>query len=260
MKRRKRKPLSKTHIIIMITALVLVLAALAGWLLYRRQKNIVMTSGDLVITNRDFSYFLWARVHEKYGENAEQTSSLNLSLTLDVQMYDEDTTWEEFLKKETIDIIQEQMAMVLAAEAEGFQLPEEDQKNYEEELKSLRQIAEDMKYDSFKDYLVATFGKGATVRSFEKHLYDVYLADAYVDVLFDRTIPTQEQVEEFYEIHRSDYEEGDYDTARQHLHQDEFYNAIGKAKAEHPFKVLEENIVITHPKGAEVQIEEHTDH
>lgn len=257
---KKRKKWSKKKKIIVLTVLIVVLALLTGFLIYRgwekRQKNIVMICGDLKLTNTDFAYFFWTEVNSRYNREAGQAGP-DTTLTLDVQMYDEDTTWEEFLIADIVPRVQEQMSLYMAAQAEGFQMPAEAQAQCDSILEDFRQLAEEMQYKDLTAYLIDTFGPNASEKSFKQYLYYTYTADAYAEELFNRTVPTDEQAVQYYETWRSMYQEGDFETAKQDLHQEEYYNAIAKAKAQYPIEVKPEHIVLTLPHGAHLQTEEH---
>ena len=257
---RNRKKWSKKRKRIVLIALITVLVLLTGFLVYRglvnRQKNIVMTCGDLKLTNTDFAYFFWTEVNSRYNQESGQAGP-DTTLTLDVQMYDENTTWEEFLIADIVPRVQEQMSLYMAAQAEGFQMPAEAQAQCDSILEDFRQLAEEMQYKDLTAYLIDTFGPDSSEKSFKKYLQYTCMADAYAEELFNRTAPTDEQAAQYYDTWRSMYQEGDLETAKQDLHQEEYYNAIAKAKAQYPIAVKQENIVITLPHGAHLQTEEH---
>ena len=258
MKKKRITKKQKTLIWIALGLVVLVLAGLLicnGW--KNKQSNKVMTIGDTVIDNTMFSYFFWTEVNYRYAEGSDQPGP-DMQLTLDVQMYDDTTTWEEYLIAEIVPMVEYEMAMVKAAEAEGFTMPEEIRQQCDSVLENFRQNSEDMKYGSLNDYLVDTYGKGANEKSFKQYLYYDFLAVSYNDALFSKTEPTEEQVQEYYETWRSNYEEGDYEAAAADLHKEEYYNAVAAVQAEYPVDVQEENIVIEKPHGAHLQTgEEH---
>ena len=257
---RNRKKWSKKKKTIVWTALIVVLALLTGSLIYlgwnNRQKNIVMTCGDLKLTNTDFAYFFWSEVNSRYNTEAGQVGPDSM-LTLDVQMYDENTTWEEFLLADIVPRVQEQMSLYMAAQAEGFKMPADMQEQCDNMLEDFRKLAEEMQYKNLTAYLIDTFGPNASEKTFKQYLHYTYTSEAYAEELFNRTVPTEEQITEYYETWRSMYQEGDLETAKQDLHQDEYYNAIAEAKADYPIAVKQENIVLTLPHGAHLQTEEH---
>ena len=258
---KKKKRLTKKQKNIIWISLAAVILLLAGLLVFsgirKKQNDKVMTAGDTVIDNTMFSYFFWSEVNSRYAEGSEQVGP-NFDLTLDVQMYDDTTTWEEYLIGDITPGVQEQIALYKAAQAEGFSMPAEYQQQYDETLENFRLIASDMKYEDLDAYLVDTFGPNASEKTFQQYLQYAFTADAYANELFQRTEPTQEQVLEYYEMWQAQYEDGDPGTAGSDLHKDEFYNSIERAKAENPVEVYEENIVIAKPHGAHVQTgEEH---
>jgi len=258
---KKRKKLTKKQKTMIWIALAVVIFLLAGLLIFsgisKKQKNKVMAAGDTAIDNTMFSYFFWTEVNYRYAEGSGQVGP-NFDLTLDVQMYDESTTWEEYLIGEIVPMVEYEMAMVKAAEAEGFEMPREIQTQCDGVLENFRQNSQDMQYDSLNDYLADTYGEGADEKSFARYLYYDFMAVAYNDELYQRTEPTGEQVLDYYERWRPNYEEGDLAAGREDLHREEYYNAVEKVQAEHPIEIWEENIVIAKPHGAHVQTgEEH---
>ena len=257
--RKKRKKLTNKQKTVIWVALGLIVLVLIGMLVFssveKKKNSIVMSSGDLKLDNNMFAYFFWSEIHERYDREGGQAGP-DLSLTLDVQMYDETTTWKEFLIADIVPRVQEQMSLYVAAQAEGFKMPAEYQAQYDETVENFRQIALDMKYENLNAYLVDTFGPNASEKTFKQYLQYTFTADAYANELFQRTEPTQEQVLEYYEMWQAQYEDGNLETAESDLHKDEFYNSIERAKTENPIEVYEENIVITSPHGAHMQTEE----
>ena len=212
----------------------------------------VMTCGEFSVTNTDFAYYYWTEVHYYYdlAESGEfKQFGVDMTQPLDAQMYDETTTWQDHMTQNTIEMVKETMALVFAAQEEGFAMPESYETSIDEIMSNFSSMAaaEDKKMD---DYLQSLYGKGASEETFRTYLGYTYLASAYADELYSRiTPPTQEQVEQYHKQNLEYYGEDGLEKARKDLQKDEYNNAIARCKAQYPFSVNQEQICITAPEG-----------
>ena len=209
-----------------------------------------MEAEDFKLSNTEFSYYYWSEYFyfvEVYGEYVSDT--LDTSLPLDEQMYDEENTWQDYMIDQTITAVEETMALVFAAEQAGFTLPQDYRDAYDEVIVNFTDAAMAQEYKNVDAYLKASYGKGASMESFESYLYDTHIASAYADALYEKSIPSEDEVQAYFDAHAADYEEAGLDGARQDLHSERYNNAFREAVEPYTFTANRDNIRITAPEG-----------
>lgn len=209
----------------------------------------VMKADGYKLSNTEFSYYYWseyfyfAEVYGQYQENLDTTKPL------DEQMYDDTTTWQDYMVEQTITAVEETMALVFAAEEAGFQLPQDYQDAYDDVMVNFIDAAMAQGYKNVDAYLQASYGKGADRESFEAYLFNTHLASAYADKLYEDSVPTEEEAQDYFQENASLYEEGGLDAAMQDLHSERYNNAFREATADCSFTIDRDNIRITAPQG-----------
>ena len=221
-------------------ALFLALLVLSGC-----KGRTVMKSEDFKLSNTDLAYHYWTEVNS--GKEALQ-DLVDLSVSLDAQMYDETRTWQDYLTDHVLEMVEETMSLVFAAQEEGFELPTEYEDLLDDVIVNFTDAAMGLGYKNVSAYLKDIYGRGAEEESFREYLYNVHLASAYADELSYRSEPTEEQVLAYMDRHPV-YGEDDMEQARQDLHSENYNNAVLTIINSYPFTVDRDNIRITAPKG-----------
>lgn len=207
----------------------------------------VMKYEDFKLTNTDFSYYYWSEFfyYKSVYENYEQ--NVDFEKPLDEQMYDEDTTWQEFMKDRTITMVEETMSLVFAAQDAGHEMSQEYADELDDVIVNFTDAAMGQEYKNVEAYLKDSYGNGAKEDTFRQYLYCTHLASSYADVLYEQSAPTEEEVQAVME-REPDYE-GGAEQAAKDLHSENYNNAILEVINAYDFTVNEENIRITAPKG-----------
>ncbi len=166
----------------------------------------VVRCGDLTLDNTQLAYFYWSEYFYfagAYGDYLEGV--VDFSKPLSQQAYSESQSWQDYLLEETLATIQETLAMVFAAQAADFTLPEDMQQELETVVENFRTAATEGGYEDLDGYLRASYGAGAEEASFRTYLTWSYLASAYADRLFETIAPTEEEILDYYEGHAGEY-------------------------------------------------------
>ncbi len=177
-------------------------------------SNVVLTCGDYRLTNTELAYYYWSEYF--YFTNVYKnylTGMLDTSKPLDEQMYDEDTTWQDYILGQALVTVKDTLSMVFEAKKENFAMPDDYEQSYEKVLSDFSSYAVKLgftKKDGSADidaYLQDSYGEGASLASFKSYLYDSYLASAYSDSLYNAITPTDEQIETYFDAHADEYAE-----------------------------------------------------
>lgn len=225
-----------------VTALLLMMLLL----LTGCKGKTVMKSEDFKLSNAEFAYYYWTEINS--GKDALQ-ESVDLSKPLDEQMYDETRTWQDYLTDHVLEQVKETMALVFAAQDDGFELPKDYEESLDDVIVNFTDAAMGGGYKNLSAYLKEIYGKGAKEDSFRQYLYYTHMAAAYADTLYARSEPTEEEALAYMEKNPGAYADSGIEQALQNLHSEDYNNAIMTAINGCTFTTHRENIRITAPKG-----------
>ncbi len=123
------------------------------------------------------------------------------------QMYSETLTWEDYFEQETMNGIVRGKAMKAEAEAAGFTYDtKEDYKLFEQNIKELASQAG----LSTKDYVRQAYGDYATLGRLENIVKESIWVNAYYTQLSEEMAPTDEEIQEYYEVDKNSFDSVDY--------------------------------------------------
>ena len=202
-----------------IAGLVAVLGVLAAGIWYltgalsaggeptaRQMNKVILTSDNYSLTNTEFSYYYWSEYFyfiNTYGSYLSGT--LDTTKPLDEQIYDGETNWQDYMVDQALNTVANTMALVQAAESEGFALDEEFTASMQSVLENFETYAVSggfTKADGQADlgaYLQDSYGPGASMDSFQTYLHNSYLSAAYSDYLYQKPVFSDEQIEAYYD-------------------------------------------------------------
>ena len=175
--------------------------------------------GDRTYTAAEYSFF-YSSVFNTYAEQSSQLSqSYGYTLfdyTKDPALQtttDEDgntITYDELFKKNAIKNIETSNYYLEKCEAENIQLSHEHEEEIAELMSQLKTTAESNNV-SVSRYITLAYGKGLSVKSFEKLLKEQYLVAQYVENIEAECYDTlsDEELEAAYAADPSDYESVD---------------------------------------------------
>ena len=210
-KEMDQKTMRRMAILITSALLALLLGTIAIFTFRKeptatQMERVVVSCNDFALTNTELGYYFWSEYFYFIGVQGE-----NLPATLDVQkpladqMYDEETTWEDFVLARAVETIESTMAMVFQAEQAEFTLPEAYAQSLEQVLLDFEASALAVGQTDVEAHLMDSYGEGATQESFEEYMYDSYLAAAYSDELYYAPTFTVEEQEAYYDAHGGNY-------------------------------------------------------
>ena len=191
---KKVKAYSISFIAIMLAVVIVTAAVLAVTWVNRTgildKKTIALTVDEHQINSVELAYYLGDSInynynqwYSQYGDNTAlflQFMGLDVSQPMDEQNYDDDTTWAQYFLEEAVERAKNDYALIDAAKAEGFTMSEEEDNEWRTSVQDLEFTALlSYGYSNFEDFLVANYGFGSTVESYEEYCYNSALATAY---------------------------------------------------------------------------------
>lgn len=163
------------------------------------EKNtIAATVGDHEISNAELSYYYMDALNNfnsTYGDYA-YLYGIDTSTALDQQIIDEETgeTWADSFIEQAISSAQAVYALVDAAKAEGFTLPEEQQQQLELTTGNLDAYASIYGYENADAFIKAQYGSGTSKQSYLDYYERNLIASAYQTAHQDALTYTDDQI------------------------------------------------------------------
>lgn len=159
------------------------------------QDKVVATIGDATLTNSQLRAIYWIHIHT-YG----QYYQYDPMKPLNEQVYDEATgkTWQQFILEGILDIWHEYQAIALAAEAAGFQMPEDAQKMLAEMKDTVTKEATQNGFASLDELMRKRLGAGATFEDYYNYFATYYKANLYYKDFAENVSVTPEEIDAFY--------------------------------------------------------------
>lgn len=156
-----------------------------------------------------------SRVEYDYYYNTAMSNYLNgqgawlyyvgIDLTGDLsqQMYSEDMSFKDFFDEMAVDLISQNKALVKEARAAGFAF--DTSENYKEYMKALKEyVAEEG--TTMKAYIRAVYGTYATESRVKPFVEEMMYANAYYDSVVGAMTFTQDEIQQYYEENKNDYD------------------------------------------------------
>lgn len=164
------------------------------------KKTVAATVGEHQISNAELSYYYIDYVNN-YANNYGSYLSLfgiDSATALDQQMYDEENgvTWADNFISEAASSAQSVYALVDAAEAEGFTLPQEQLDQVGIMESNLDAYATIYGYSDADAFLKAQYGNGASKEGYMAYYQRNLLASAYQTNHQDSLTYTNDQIRE----------------------------------------------------------------
>lgn len=164
----------------------------------REKKTTAVTVGSHEISNAELSYYYVDAINNfrnNYGSYAF-LYGLDTSLPLNEQFIDEEqtTTWADNFITSAVNSAQSTYAMVDAAAAEGYNLPDDQEAQISTLGSTLDTYATLSGMNSADDYVKAMYGKGASKESYLNYYRNNMLASAYYNAHQDSLSFTDEEI------------------------------------------------------------------
>ena len=137
-----------------------------------------------------------------YGDSVNMFASmmgLNVNQPLDQQVYNEEdgSTWADYFYEVALEQAKSDIALCNMAEAEGFELPEEEKANLEASMNQVHAYMTMAGYADLDDFYRTTYGNGADVDSYWEYALNSALAAAYYNAYADALTYENDEIRAF---------------------------------------------------------------
>lgn len=143
----------------------------------------------------------------QYGYMYYYYMGIDFSGDLSKMMYTEDLTWKDFFDEMTVDNIARNKALEREAKAAGFTYDTTDE--YAKYTESLEKYASEQG-TTVKQYIKELYGVYATEARVKPFIEQVMYVSAYYDTVVDKLVPSRDEVQQYYEENKDDYDSVDY--------------------------------------------------
>ena len=155
------------------------------------KMTVAATVGDEKLNAVEFSYYFndaimeqYSSWNESYGDYTTmymQMYGLDLTQSLDAQVYDEETgkTWADYFVDMALANAQSDHALYEAAMKAGYELSEDEQASLDSMESNISLYASLYGYSSGNSYLRASYGNGASVKTYAEYTRKATIASSY---------------------------------------------------------------------------------
>lgn len=216
MQRRKEEELRqqrKARYSAIIGAVILLLiVGVLGWKFYdgyQDKHGTYVTVGDHDVQRSEYEYYYYSGINNLYAYYGNYLSymGLDLSKPLDEQAYMENMTWKDYFDQQAVSQLKQVYALTDAADAAGFEYDASaDVDDFAESIETGAANAN----MSAADYLKSSYGTLATMDKVKAYVEKSSIATAYYNSIEDATEITDEEVSDYYDENKDNYDSVDY--------------------------------------------------
>lgn len=166
------------------------------------KDTVVATMGEHKLTNGQLQVYYWMGVMDfmnYYGSYASYFG-LDVSKPLDQQIYDEKTgqSWQQYFLQAALESWQQDQALSLEADKNGFELTAEYQEYLDGLYDTLQESATKNEFESVEAMLQQDMGVAADFESYKYYLERYYKGNLYYNDNYTKVEVTQEEIEEYF--------------------------------------------------------------
>ena len=167
----------------------------------KAMDQVVATCNGTALTNSQLQIYYWMQVFSFLENYSYYLSYFGLDYTqpLSQQMMDENTTWEQYFLDMALSSWHRFQAMLIHAQAEGFQMPASVDEYLAQLPQQMEQTAATYGYESVNDLLADDMGAGCDIDDYVYYMGLYAKNMEYMDYLYGELEPTQEEVRAFVE-------------------------------------------------------------
>lgn len=201
-----------------ITVIVTVVVLLLLWLFISGsglvESNLAaVTIGNVKISVAEFNFHYFNSISEMYTtyESYGWLDYLGFdpNKSLKSQAYDENQSWADYFRDEAISSLKSIVAQSEAARAENLTLTSEQRESLDTELANIEANAKSNN-KSATNLLEDYFGKGISLKNYEKFRERVMLAQIWQQTYYDSQNYSDADLDAYYTEHIEDYDYLDY--------------------------------------------------
>lgn len=173
-----------------------------------RNKTAATIDGETYTVAQAAYYYQQAYhnyLNSDSGYMARMYGMLDTNTSLKSQNYDDTRTWDDYFKEEAVNSMKFVQAAKKAAQEQNITLDEEDQKQYDENLQSMKDAAAEAGF-TYKAYLKAIYGATMTSSIFEACEKDRLLVSKVASNQQDSFNFSEDEIQAYYEENQNTYD------------------------------------------------------
>ena len=172
--------------------------------------TVVAKLGDMEMTNADLQIYYWMQVMSFLNENSYYLTyyGLDYNQPLDTQMAmtTDNQTWQQYFLSCGLDAWSCYKVLAAEAKACGFDEQNEEYQTYAASVRDeVAASAVNYGYESIEDMLANVVGPGSNEEAYYQYLLDYYLGYLYFNALYEAKMPTDAEIEAFFDANASAY-------------------------------------------------------
>ena len=173
--------------------------------------TVVATAGENTLTNGQLQVHYWLTVQNflsQYGAYASYFG-LDAAQPLDTQVcaMADGLTWQQYFLNQALSSWKTYEAVRQAADTDGFQLSEDQQKELDDMDTELETLAQQNSYGTAAEMIATNFGAGATTADY-KAFWDLYFrSSGYYSQVVGSFTSTDEEIAEYWNAHEAEFAE-----------------------------------------------------
>ena len=210
---KEHKKMRKRTLIIICLPVILILILLGTGL--PQQFFPAVRVGNASYTIADYNFYYFESYYSYVTDHSEELESVGLDVSrkLKTQHYDENTTWAQYFRTQTLTDLQEYEILCAAAQAVGFDAAEAVAETANQKALELREYCIANGIKEIETYLKAMYDAGITEEEYYEMLNHRTLAECYRAVLLEELAPSDSEVRSYQAEQFSSQSGSGYSTA-----------------------------------------------
>ncbi|MBR6951530.1 MAG: peptidylprolyl isomerase [Oscillospiraceae bacterium] len=198
-------------------AVVAVVIVLLGCALFVNSKAIrrmgtAYQVDDMRFSPAEFTFHYYNNYYDYveyvYTDAYEYANVLlpDTTQSLDVQMYDETTTWKQHFQEYCEECLTRDVALYKEGMESGFEMTADQMQKYQDEVEGIESSATALGYSNVNKYLARFYGPACTYDILKEQLKFLYYADSYEEYFKENLAFSDEEVRAKYEEKKDSYD------------------------------------------------------
>lgn len=179
--------------------------------LNKNQDVVVAKVGNQTLTLGELQAHYWMSVFDfvnYYGSYLGMMGT-DFSKPLNELVYEEETgmTYQQMFLENALESWRRYATLVQMSEDNGFTLNEEQQAELDTFPDYFKELAAEYGYEDTDSFISKEFFPGCSLDSYLKYNSISYKAVCYFDTIYESMVPTQDQIEAYYQEHEAEFVE-----------------------------------------------------
>ena len=173
----------------------------------KKEDAVVATVGDQKLTVGELQAHYWTLAYDAY--RYQDYPEMDITKPLDEQVYDKETgmTYQQMFLEMAVETWHRYAALIELSKENGFTLSEDQQKELDNMPEDLNKMATQNKYDDAEKFIKEQFFSSCSVEGYLQYNRTLYLALTYYQSLYEGLLPTDDEVQTYYNENKATFTE-----------------------------------------------------